>query len=310
MGRAVRGGVIGPDVRGGARKERVAVQLLLLALCTLLSSADGNHHEATHEATSSPNTAHGNHHEATSSPNTDDAHSTPTTLTRPPPTSGGADRGVTVSGPAEEAARLMAEAEDLPRAEDRTTEVQGEPQKHDTSLAHSTSYYQESPATGGDETAADNQRAAAPPEDVSAAETMSVEDGNKDGEHREGFVIEQEDARHGLVEYTAPEDQALDHLISMASKGLRVIASGAVVGFHRTREVVMRTARKLSSKQFVDTFNGWLALNETARKESMTAAHKAILSVHQTTAVVLARTPDYLDRSRQMLDQACHSLVL
>jgi len=36
----------------------------------------------------------------------------------------------------------------------------------------------------------------------------------------------------------------------------------------------------------------------------MNAAHKAILSVHHTTAVVLARTPDYIDRSRQIIDQA------
>jgi hypothetical protein len=272
------------------RARLVVVQLVVvLSLCTL-AAADGDHDEAT-----------------ASSPITNDAQSAPaTTLPRPPLTSDGR-AGVTVSEPSKEDARLMAEADGLLREEDSSTETQGEPQQQDTPPFTGKTYHQDDPATGVDEAAADRQSTVVPTEDVSA-ETVST-DSSKDGEHSEGFVIEQEDARHGLVEYDpAPEDQALDHLISMASKGLRVVASGAVVGFHRAREVVMRTARKLSSKQFVDTVHGWLAINETARNESMTAAHKALLSVHQTTAVVLARTPDYLDRSRQKLDEACHSV--
>jgi len=124
-----------------------------------------------------------------------------------------------------------------------------------------------------------------------------------------GFVIEEEEANHGLVEYSAPEEQALDHLINIASKGLRTLASGAVVGFHRVRMVVTRAASRIGSRPFSETLNLWLGANDSAREESMNAAHKALLSVHQTTAVVLAQAPDYIDRSRQVLDQVAQRSV-
>ena len=128
--------------------------------------------------------------------------------------------------------------------------------------------------------------------------------------HDAEFVIEEDDvANHGLVEYSAPEEQALDHLINMASRGLQTLASSAVLGFHRARMVVTRAADRVRSKPLAETINKWLGVNDTARKESMNAAHKAILSVHQTTAVVLAQAPDYFERSRQVLDQVAQRSV-
>ena len=123
---------------------------------------------------------------------------------------------------------------------------------------------------------------------------------HSEAEHNEQFVIEEEVANHGLIEYTAPEDQALDHLIRMASKGLRIITSGAVVGFQRARLVVMRTARRIARRGVGETLSMWFGANDTARRISV---NKALLSVQERTAVVLARTPDYIDRSREILDR-------
>jgi len=61
-----------------------------------------------------------------------------------------------------------------------------------------------------------------------------------------GFLIEEEDGRHGLVEYIAPEDQAIEVLINMAGRGLSVVVSGALVGFRHARMAVLRAARRIS----------------------------------------------------------------
>lgn len=61
-----------------------------------------------------------------------------------------------------------------------------------------------------------------------------------------GFVIEEDESNHGLVEYSAPEDQAIDHLITMAGKGLSVVVSGAVVGIRHARMVVLRAVRRIN----------------------------------------------------------------
>jgi hypothetical protein len=123
---------------------------------------------------------------------------------------------------------------------------------------------------------------------------------HSEAEHNEQFVIEEEVSNHGLIEYTAPEDQALDHLFRIASKGLRIITSGAVVGFQRARLVVMRTARRIARRGVGETLSMWFGANDTARRISV---NKALLSVQERTAVVLARTPDYIDRSREILDR-------
>jgi len=61
-----------------------------------------------------------------------------------------------------------------------------------------------------------------------------------------GFLIEEGDGRHGLVEYIAPEDQAIEVLINMAGRGLSVVVSGALVGFRHARMAVLRAARRIS----------------------------------------------------------------
>ena len=106
--------------------------------------------------------------------------------------------------------------------------------------------------------------------------------------------------------HTCTHTQALDHLIKLASKGLRVLASSALTGFHRARKVVMHTARSISSRPLGETLNIWFRVNDTSRNESVS---KALISVQETTAVVLSRTPEYIDRSRQILDQVSPALA-
>jgi hypothetical protein len=125
------------------------------------------------------------------------------------------------------------------------------------------------------------------------------------------FVIEEEEdtGSRGLVHYSAPEDQALDHLMKMASKGVRFLTSSAVAGIYRVRVLLSRTARRIGSQPVSDTLSKWFRANETVRPENMHAAQKALISMHHTTAVALARAPETIERYRLVIDQVAQRSV-
>ena len=153
-------------------------------------------------------------------------------------------------------------------------------------------------------------------QNVAAAPDMSQpikpKPGERDRRDPPVIVIEQEDTgRTGIVNYSGPadEDQSLDYLITLAGKGVRILASGAVAGLRRAHFLMKSTAEKVSRRPLAETLQLWLGVNESGPADNMHAAEKALMSVKHTTAVALARAPETIERYKQILDQVAQRSV-